>query len=211
MGRAALEGCVQLRAATPAPDERIGAIAVPVGELHVAQCFRTRDAVAIRLLALQAVLAEYLVECISALFEEVLVVGLFYDRERRDHLSWYHVREQLARKRGARHVRVTKFVHGAPCGGEQEVPAARDEARVKGILGIGQVDDGSCRRRRLAPAFLLDESVVEYWELAAVDLQLLAAARECEHQPLGPCALHVPRLDTGRAHDEGQWPVAGLP
>jgi hypothetical protein len=28
-----------------------------------------------------AVLAEYLVECTSALFEEVLVVGLFCDRE----------------------------------------------------------------------------------------------------------------------------------
>jgi hypothetical protein len=31
------------------------------------------------------------IECISALFEEVLVVGLFYDRERRDQLRWYHV------------------------------------------------------------------------------------------------------------------------
>src|SRR5450755_5197909 len=124
MGRAALEVCVQLRAAAPAHDERIGAVAVPVGELHGAQRFRARDAVAIRFLALQAVLAEYFVECISALFEEVLVVGLFYDRERRDHLSWYHVREQLTRKRGARDVRATKFVHGAPCGGEQEIPAA---------------------------------------------------------------------------------------
>src|SRR6202050_5784014 len=133
MGRAALEGCVQLRAATPAPDERIGAVAVPVGELHVAQCFRTRDAVAIRFLALQAVLAEYLVECISALFEEVLVVGLFYDRERRNHLSWYHVREQFARKGRARHVRAAQLVQGAPCGCEQEISAAGDEGRVKGI------------------------------------------------------------------------------
>ena len=48
-------------------------------------------------------------------------------------------------------------------------------------------------------------------KLAAVDLQLLAAARECEHQPLGPCALHVPRLNAGREHGEGQWPAAGLP
>src|SRR5882672_5577502 len=138
MGRAALEVWVQLRAVAPARDERIGAIAVPVGELHRAQRFRTRDAVAIRFLALQAVLVEYLVECISALFEEVLVVGLFYDRERRDHLSWYNVREQLARKGRARHVRVTKFVHGAPCGAEQEISAAGDEARVKGVPGIGQ-------------------------------------------------------------------------
>src|SRR5258708_24549763 len=98
MGRAALEVCVELRAAAPAHDERIGALAVPVGELHGAQRFRTRDTVAIRFLALQAVLAEYLLECISALFDKVLVVGLLYDRERRDHLSWYHVREQLARK-----------------------------------------------------------------------------------------------------------------
>src|ERR1700722_13254580 len=176
MGRASLERGAQRRAAASPHDERIRAVAVPIGELHSAQCFRTRDAVAIRFFALQAVLAEYLIECIPALFEEVLVVGLFYDRERRDHLSWYHVREQLARKRGARHVRATKFVHGAPCGGQQEIPAARDEARVEGILGIGQVDDGSCRRRRLAPAFLLNESVVEYRELAAVDLQLLATA-----------------------------------
>src|SRR5450631_3905567 len=176
MGRASLEAGVQLRAAAAAHDERIRAVAVPIGELHGAQCFRTRDAVAIRFLALQAVLAEYLVECISALFEEVLVVGLFYNRERRDHLSWYHVREQLTLKRGARDVRATKFVHGAPCGGEQEIPAARDEARVKGILGIGQVDDGLCSRRRFAPAFLLDEGVVEYRKLAAVDLQLLATA-----------------------------------
>src|SRR5271156_1342809 len=98
MGRAALEVCVQLRAAAPAHDERIGAVAVPVGELHGTQRFRTRDAVAIRFLALQAVLAEYLVECFSAFFEEVLVVGLLYDRERRDPPSWYHVREQFARK-----------------------------------------------------------------------------------------------------------------
>src|SRR6202051_2997266 len=101
-GCAAPEVWVQLRAAAPAHDERIGAVAVPVGELHRAQRFRTRDAVAIRFLALQAVLAEYLVECISALFEEVLVVGLFYDRERCDHLSWYHVRQQLARQPRAR-------------------------------------------------------------------------------------------------------------
>src|SRR5450631_1827288 len=176
MGRASLEAGVQLRAAAAAHDERIRAVAVPIGELHGAQCFRTRDAVAIRFRALQAVLAEYLVECISALFEEVLVVGLFYNRERRDHLSGYHVREQLTRKRGARDVRATKFVYGAPCGGEQEIPAARDEARVKGILGIGQVDDGMCSRRCFAPAFLLDEGVVEYRKLAAVDLQLLATA-----------------------------------
>src|SRR3984957_6169425 len=211
MGRASLERGAQRRAAAPAHDERIGAVAVPIGELHGAQCFRTRDAVAICFLALQAVLAEYLVKCILALFEEVLVVGLFYDRERRDHLSWYHVRKQLARKRGARHIRVTKFVHGIPRGGEQEIPAARDEAWVKRILGIGQVDDRSRRRRRLAPAFLLDESVVEYRELAAVDLQLLAAPRKCEHEPFGPCAICVSRLNAGRAHGEGQWPVAGLP
>src|SRR5258708_27898166 len=117
MGRAALEAWVQLRAAATAHDQRIGAVAVPIGELHGAQRFRTRDAVAIRFLALQAVLAEYLVECISALFEEILVVGLFYDRERRDHLSCYNVREQLARTRPALHVRVTKIVHGPPCGG----------------------------------------------------------------------------------------------
>ena len=83
MGRASLEAGVQLRSAAAAYDERIGAVAMPIGELHGAQCFRTRDAVAIRFLALQAVLAEYLVECISTLFEEVLVVGLFYNRERR--------------------------------------------------------------------------------------------------------------------------------
>src|ERR1700688_810074 len=112
------------RVAAPAHDERISAIAVPVGELHGSQRFRTRDAVAIRFLALQAVLAEYLVECISALFEEILVVGLFYDRERRDHLRWYHIREQLARKGRARHVRVTKLFDGAPGGGEQEILAA---------------------------------------------------------------------------------------
>src|SRR5277367_5917349 len=211
MGRAALEVCVQLRAAAPAHDERIGAVAVPVGELHGAQRFRTRDAVAKRFLALQAVLAEYLVECISALFEKVLVVCLFYDRECRDHLSWYHVREQFARKGRARHVRAAQLVQGTPCGGEQEISAAGDEAWVAGILGKGQVDDGSSRRRRLAPAFLLDEGIVEYRELAAVNLQLLAATRECEHQPLGPCALHMPHLNTWRAHYEGQWPVAGLP
>src|SRR5580658_10356831 len=121
MGRAALEVCVQLRAAAPAHDERIGAVAVPVGELHGAQRFCTRDAVAIRFLALQAVLTEYLVECISALFEEVLVVGLLYDRERRNHLSRYHVREQFAREGLARYVRAAQLVQGAPRGCEQEV------------------------------------------------------------------------------------------
>src|SRR5271169_5826543 len=101
MGRASLEAGVQLRAAAAAHDERIRAVAVPVGELHGTQRFRTRDAVAIRFLALQAVLAEHLVECISTLFEEVLIVGLFYDGERRNHPSGYYVREQLARKGGA--------------------------------------------------------------------------------------------------------------
>jgi len=57
-------------------------MAVPVGELHRAQGFRTRERCSDMLpRASETVLAEYLVECISALFEEVLVVGLFYDRE----------------------------------------------------------------------------------------------------------------------------------
>src|SRR5262249_30922317 len=158
-----------------------------------------------------AVLAEYFVECIPALFEEILVVGLFYDRERRDHLRGYHIREQLTRKGRARYVRAAKFIHGVPRRGEQEILTARDGARVTRILRVRQVNDGSCRRRRLAPAFLLDECVVEYRELAAIDLQLFAAAREREHEPLGPRALHMPRLDTGRAHGEGHRPAAGLP
>ena len=93
-------------------------MAAPIGELHRAQRLRARDAIAIGFFALQPVLAEHFVECIRALLEEVLIVGLFDDRERRNDLRRYHVREQLARKGLARHACVTKFVDRAPCGRE---------------------------------------------------------------------------------------------
>src|ERR1700730_7899868 len=115
----------------------------PIRDLNRGRRLRARDTIAIGFFALQSVLAEHFVECISALLEEVLVVGLFYNRERRNDLRRYHIREQFARKGVARHACVTKFVDGAPCGGEQEVPTGGNEAWVEGIAGKGQVDNGS--------------------------------------------------------------------
>src|SRR6185503_3256956 len=67
------------------------------------------------------------------------------------------------------------------------------------------LDDG-------APLPALDEGVVEYGELAAVDLQRIPVPGEREHQPLGTGAFHVPRLDTRRESAKSQGlPPIGVP
>jgi hypothetical protein len=77
---------------------RIGAVAAAVGELHRADRPRPRDAVAVRLLALEAVLAQHLVERLRLLAHEVGVVGLLDHGERRDHFGGHDVRQQLPGK-----------------------------------------------------------------------------------------------------------------
>ncbi len=95
--------------------------------------------------------------------------------------------------------------------GEQKFLPAADESRVEGVFGEGQIDDRLCGLDDGAPLPALDEGVVEYGELASVDLQRIPVPGEGEHQPLGTGAFHVPRLDTRRESAKSQgFPPLGF-
>jgi len=82
------------------------------------------------------------------LLEEVLVVSLFYNRERRNDLRGYHVREQLARKAslGTLASRSSSMAPRAVASRKSLPPLVN---AGQGYRSIGQVDMDR-RRRRLA-------------------------------------------------------------
>jgi len=99
---AALEVRVKSRLRASPDHKRIGTLPVLVRKLHRTEGSRARDAVSIRLLPFQAVLAQHLVERSRFLRREIGVIRLFDHREGCEDFGGHDICEQPARKRHSR-------------------------------------------------------------------------------------------------------------
>ena len=209
--RAALEHRVQLCARAASHHERIGAVAAAVSELHRSQRIGARHAVAIRLVLLESVLAQHLIEGDRLLGHVVGVIRLLDDCKGGDHRDRDGVGQQLSPKGRTRNLRLTQFLDRLAGRRDQIFLSGSDESRIERILGERQIHDRLGRLRHGAPVSALERSVVEDREFAPVDLQRIAVLREGEHQPLGARTLYMAGLDARREYSKGQGLAARPP